>query len=284
MDTQTIVILAVAVNIAVAVVAIVVPWFRDRRARAAGPPRASAAGRAYASNGGSNAAAAAANPAGTVTITAAPIADGPAPATTSFPDRAPASGVSGMGSKGSGGFAIDTATGLDLGAAWARWLAEEEARIQRFQRPATIVLVELAGLDRLAERLGPDAAERLIPPIATTLRRDARATDHLARVGPTRFAALLTETTEVQAIHYVERVRSACDLWLEAGAVSLRLSLGWAEIGPDRSADVAVLNAERRLFAERERARRELAGSDDEPPIEMPRLQPSASQVRSAQA
>ena len=57
------------------------------------------------------------------------------------------------------------------------WLADEGARVDRYGRPATVVLVEVAGLDRLAERLGPEAADRLIPPIATTMRRHARAAD-----------------------------------------------------------------------------------------------------------
>jgi diguanylate cyclase (GGDEF)-like protein len=175
---------------------------------------------------------------------------------------------------------LDTATGFDTGPAWARWLAEEETRILRFHRPATVVLIELSGLDRLADRLGDDVAERLIPPIATTLRRDARATDRLARLGPTRFAALLVETSEVAAINWIERVRTACDVWLEAGAVTLRLSVGWAEIGPQRAADVAVLDAERRLFAERERARRQLGRADDvraDAPVEVPSLQQSGA-------
>ena len=147
---------------------------------------------------------------------------------------------------------VDADTGLDVGAAWARWMAEEEARIRRFHRPATVVLVELAGLDRLVARLGSEAAERLIPPIATTMQREARATDHLARLGATRFAVLLPETDEIRAINYVERVRSACDLWLASGAVALRLSIGWAEIGPNRPAAVATADAESRLFAERQ--------------------------------
>ena len=148
----------------------------------------------------------------------------------------------------------DPTTGLDLASTWARWLSEEDARFQRFHRPATIVLVELAGLDRLAERLGDDAAQRLIPPIASTMQRLSRATDHIARLGPARFGAVLTETDEVRAINYIERIRTACDLWLEAGAVTLRLSIGWAEIGTNQPTAVALQEAERRLFAERQRA------------------------------
>ncbi len=151
--------------------------------------------------------------------------------------------------------ATDAVTGFELAPAWSRWLAEEGSRIDRYDRPATIVLVELAGLDRLAERLGREAADRLIPPIATTMRREARASDNLARLSRTRFAALLTETDEILAINYVERVRSACDVWLASGAVALRLSIGWANIAANQPVEVAVQTAERRLNEERQRHR-----------------------------
>ena len=149
----------------------------------------------------------------------------------------------------------DPVTGFELVASWTKWLAEESSRIHRYGRPATIVLVELAGVDRLADRLGPEAADRLIPPIATTMRRHARAADNLARLGRARFGALLTETDEIRAINYVERVRSACDVWLESGAVALRLSIGWAEIGANQPVEVAIQVAERRLNEERIRLR-----------------------------
>jgi diguanylate cyclase (GGDEF)-like protein len=154
-----------------------------------------------------------------------------------------------------GAVQTDAATGFDGPATWAKRLTEENARVQRYGRPATIVLVELAGVDRLAERLGPDAADRLIPPIAKTMRGQARSADSLARLGPTRFAALMPDTDEVKAINYIERVRSACDVWLEAGAVSLRLSIGWAEINANQPVDPAVQAAEQRLNMERHRLR-----------------------------
>lgn len=53
----------------------------------------------------------------------------------------------------------------------------------------------------------------------------------------------------------MERARTACDVWLEAGAVALRLSIGWAEIGANQPVAVAVQTAERRLNEERQRLR-----------------------------
>jgi diguanylate cyclase (GGDEF)-like protein len=136
---------------------------------------------------------------------------------------------------------------------WFAWLAEESARAARYQRPATVVLVELTWLDRLADRVGRPAADRLIAPVATTLRGHARAADQIARLSSTRFGVLLVETDEISAINYIERIRSACDLWLASGAVALRLSIGWAEIGPERSGLDAASEAEVRLFDERRR-------------------------------
>ena len=38
----------------------------------------------------------------------------------------------------------------------------------------------------------------------------------------------MPETSEEAAVGYVERVSRACELWLEAGAIAVRLAIGWA--------------------------------------------------------
>ena len=288
MDTQTIVALAVAINVAVAVAAIVLPSLSQRRGRASAARRraalAATVGPAPARDFVSD------DP---FPATGAPRGDDPRPATD--PDTEPVDAAAGApwfaqseagsadvaadaSTPGGVGVAavdwdVDPQTGFDRDLAWTRWLQEEEARVRRFRRPATIVLIDLTGLDRFAERVGDEAAARLIPPIAVTMRRFARQTDHLARLGPTRFAALLTETDEVRAINFVERIRSACDVWLESGAVAVRLSIGWADMGASRTAAVAVAEAENRLFLERQRGRAEEARTSQpggNPPLTAP--------------
>jgi diguanylate cyclase (GGDEF)-like protein len=147
----------------------------------------------------------------------------------------------------------DPATGLDNRLAWDRAVYQENERKRRYGRPVSVVIAELYGLDALAERVGPEAADRLVPAIAEALRRYGRTTDRVARVGHARFHILLPETDEVRAINYVERVRQACDLWLESGAVALSLSMGWASPGPDDDIEVAMVMAEDRLLAEHRR-------------------------------
>jgi len=149
------------------------------------------------------------------------------------------------------GMTLDSLTGLEGPASWSRIIEIENARLLRYRRPVTVVMVEVEGLRRLAERLGDDPVDRLLPVIADTLRREARATDWVARIGDGRFAAFLPETDEIQAINYVERIRLVCEPWLASAAVPLWLAIGWS--GPTASSDLefALLRAEERMHADR---------------------------------
>jgi len=157
------------------------------------------------------------------------------------------------GQAGAESSARDAQTGLDGPLNWEFRLRDEDARFTRYRRAVSVVMVELEGLDRLLARFGSDAAERIVPPVGQTLLRQARTTDHVARIGDGRFAILLPETDEVQAINYVERVRGECDRWLAAGAVSMRLAIGWASPAPGGGLSAAIRVAEDRLNGDRRR-------------------------------
>jgi diguanylate cyclase (GGDEF)-like protein len=162
----------------------------------------------------------------------------------------------------------DVLTGLLDATTFAQRVAVEEARVARYQRPATIVIIELDGLERLIERLGPDAGDRVLPAVADTIRRLARGADHVARLGGGRFGVLLTETDEVAAINYVERVRRACDLWLESGAMAMRLAIGWAGTSGEPALGEVQRVAVERMYAELRRGERRAATEEaatDEP-------------------
>ncbi len=156
---------------------------------------------------------------------------------------------------------VDPATGLETLLAWERLLAEEGHRYARYKRPVSVVVAELDGLARLVDRVGAEAARRVLPAVGDALRRHARRTDHVAHAGGGRFLMLLPETDEIQAINYVERVRVACERWLEAGAVALRLSIGWASPTAVGGLEGAVRTAEDRMYGERRRG-----GPPGEPP------------------
>ena len=185
------------------------------------------------------------------TLTAAPVEAPPSPARPVVP---PAAGAPLARPGPVASAASSTSPTTDERPDWQVRLGNEEARLARYRRPVSVVLVEIDGMERLVQRLGPDAAERLVPPIRQTLGRQARAADYVARIGPSRFGVLLPETDEIQAINYVERIRADCDRWLAAGAVATRLAIGWACPTPGGDLRTAIRLAEDRLNVDRRRA------------------------------
>ncbi len=146
---------------------------------------------------------------------------------------------------------VDPVTSLESALAWRRAVRDELARLTRYHRPATVVFLELDGFDRLVDQLGDTAGTRVLVATARTIRAEARASDRVARVGRSRFAALLPETDEIKAINFVDRVRSACDRWLEAGEVALRLAIGWVILDPNDGPSGGIQEAARRLDLDR---------------------------------
>jgi diguanylate cyclase (GGDEF)-like protein len=129
----------------------------------------------------------------------------------------------------------DPLTGTDGPRLWDRIISSEVARVSRYHRPATVVLVDISGLDDFAQAWGPEVAERLFIQLARTLSVESRSSDHIARIDRTRFAILLTETDEIAAINFVERVRDGCESLIRAPEL-VRIGIGWA--GPSVSADL----------------------------------------------
>ncbi len=149
------------------------------------------------------------------------------------------------------GALVDPETGLDTASAWELLVRHESKRIARHGDPIAVVFAELDGLDGLSGLFGVEVADRLIVPTAELLRRHARDSDRVARLGRARFAVLLLEADETGARTYVERVREATDRWLEAGALEVRLAIGWASLAPGGDIASAARAAQGRMFAAR---------------------------------
>ena len=146
-------------------------------------------------------------------------------------------------------------------AAWASHVAMEDSRVRRYHHPATIVVVEFDGLGRAMDEHGSDIGRRVLPGVAAIIRRLARDADHVGRLGPGDFTVLLPETDEISAINYVERVRSACEEWLQTTGVALGMAIGWAGTTGDPTLPDTQRIATERMYAER--ARRVAAESTD---------------------
>jgi diguanylate cyclase (GGDEF)-like protein len=143
----------------------------------------------------------------------------------------------------------DTITGTDGPRFWDRMISTEGARSRRYGRPITVAFAEFVGLDRLSRQWGPDVGERALILAARTLGKEIRSSDHIARLEEVRFGILLTETTEIAAINFIERARASCERELAAAEV-VQVAFGWASPAPKGELTEAVTIALDRLTAE----------------------------------
>ena len=145
----------------------------------------------------------------------------------------------------------DPVTGLEGPVLWRMLLASELARSTRYRRPLTIVLIDAEGMSDFDPAWGEDAALETIREIALCIRGLARSSDHCARIGPTRFGILLTETDEIAAINFVERVRETGPGSLSRAADRVRFTFGWTSPHPGEAAEAVVHRAVSRMAADR---------------------------------
>jgi diguanylate cyclase (GGDEF)-like protein len=144
----------------------------------------------------------------------------------------------------------DALTGLEGPDFWRRVLVAEVARAARYKRDLAVIVSELEGVLQVVETWGPDVGRHAIREAGQCIRRTSRTSDYCTRIGLTRFGIVLTETDEIAAINFVERVREAGPRSMPRGVDGLRFSFGWASPQPGESPDAIVRRAERRLMAE----------------------------------
>jgi diguanylate cyclase (GGDEF)-like protein len=140
----------------------------------------------------------------------------------------------------------DALTGTEGPRYWDRILANEEARRHRYGRPVTVAIVEFTGFESAPGWLSADLGLQFFARLSRVLAGEVRSSDHVARIGPTRFGIILVETDEVSAINFVDRVRKACGEELQSAA-DFGVRIGWASPPQDGSLQAALSTAEVRL-------------------------------------
>jgi diguanylate cyclase (GGDEF)-like protein len=106
----------------------------------------------------------------------------------------------------------DELTGLPNLRCFRARLTEELARTRRYATPLCLVLVDLDHLKAINDGHGHEEGSRALGHVAGTLRRAARETDTVARIGGDEFAVLLPHTDLESAVKFCDRVRS----WLRS--------------------------------------------------------------------
>ena len=145
---------------------------------------------------------------------------------------------------------FDPATGLPGPAFWDAVLFAESSRSARFERPATVLLVEIAGVKNVLAQWGFEVISREVLDLGGILRAGCRNSDYVVRLGETRFGVLLVETDEIGAINVVERLRAKVDREVGSRLPHGHIAFGWASPkGKQRLLEV-IEPAEERLRQE----------------------------------
>jgi diguanylate cyclase (GGDEF)-like protein len=144
----------------------------------------------------------------------------------------------------------DATSGIEGPDFWLRVLVNEVARAIRYRRALTVVVLEIEGLPDLVNMWGDEIGRHAVHEAGQCLRRASRTSDYCARIDQSRFGIVLTETDEIAAINFVERIREGMPPVLPRSGSGLRLCFGWASPMPGDAAIDLVHRAERRLVAE----------------------------------
>jgi PleD family two-component response regulator len=143
----------------------------------------------------------------------------------------------------------DPLVGLQTRVDWNDALDREDARVDRYGRPASVAIVSVVSKNH-GTHLDPDWVGRLARPVAHVLRRSARETDVIARTAEAAFYVLLPETSETEARHFIDRVGGDCDVWLSAVGLPVQVRAVVASAGPELRLTEALETAKTALGAD----------------------------------
>ena len=147
----------------------------------------------------------------------------------------------------------DHLTGLANRRRFERQLEREVARVERFERPFTLLMLDIDNFKNLNDNFGHDAGDDAIRRLSKVLREGTRGIDLAARIGGEEFAVLLVETNKPGGFEVAERLRAAIKSFEIPQAGHITASFGVAECPSDaqtaadilKAADVALYDAKR---------------------------------------
>lgn len=147
----------------------------------------------------------------------------------------------------------DQLTGVMARAAWFDVAAGEVTRARRYERPLSLLVLDIDHFKSVNDQLGHTAGDAVLREVAQVVQKQLRQSDVLGRFGGEEFVALLPETGLADAAFFAERIRKAVKEASYPGHddLSCTISIGIAELSQNEEkigtlferADNSVLQA-----------------------------------------
>jgi len=125
---------------------------------------------------------------------------------------------------------VEPKTGLFNMRHFSAALEQELRRAARFERPMSLLMIDVDHLREINNTLGHVVGDRCLQIVAESLRAATRDYDVAARFGGDEFCVLLPETGEDGALTVAERVRATVERMGEAQKLQLTVSVGVASV------------------------------------------------------
>jgi two-component system cell cycle response regulator len=126
---------------------------------------------------------------------------------------------------------VDELTKLPNRRQFLRSLETEFARVQRYDRPLSVLMIDADDFKLINDRHGHFAGDEVLQALAIRLRGIVRQIDLLGRLGGEEFAVALMETDMPAALETAERLRleiAAEPFQVAAGKIQVTVSVGVA--------------------------------------------------------
>ncbi|HVN16457.1 MAG TPA: diguanylate cyclase [Anaerolineales bacterium] len=149
---------------------------------------------------------------------------------------------------------LDQKTGLFNHEYFMQHLSKELDRANRFDRPLSIIMLDLDLLRNINNTYGHLAGDEVLIGIARILKQSVREYDVVARVGGEEFSIMLPETSITQSFERAELIRNAIEnaefvVPTSIAPIKITISLGLAERESfTQSASEIIHNADTALY------------------------------------
>lgn len=135
-------------------------------------------------------------------------------------------------------------------------LPRETGRAERWDTSLSFLKLTIEDYDAVDERLGAEAADRVIKETAQVIKKSLRPTDIIIRHGPAAFLIIMPETSKHGALMGCRRLLEKVDQWNRKEVVpgfELKLAIGVADYNKGKDVRDALAAADTRVQLYRDR-------------------------------
>jgi diguanylate cyclase (GGDEF)-like protein len=144
--------------------------------------------------------------------------------------------------------ALDQLTGLYNRRSGEQRLAEEIGRASRYDRPLTLVMLDLDGLKQINDELGHPAGDAVLKTFAERVQRAIRGSDLAVRLGGDEFMVLLPECKPEEVKYVLSRIEGL-EVPYQGRKIPCHFSRGWTDYKPGETQQELLGRADEALYA-----------------------------------